>query len=663
MVIKRTTLESINERGNLPRVFNYLSKQIPRVSRANALVQLNSQLIDPIVTQKVSVDRAQLQKAHELQDLLLERKFELDNLAIPDALQQKEDETAPYIIQVFAKEGPNNISGGGQGEIECADLRLGGLSLTGSKEKNEDALLVLRLPDGRVILAVADGVTANLNGEKASQLAIDTLEEASLANIGPLAEYFSAAEKAIAAEKAKGANADMSTTLVAALIEGRRLQIGSVGDSRAYLARNGRLLLLTPDQSVAHNIVVDKLKKEGLELVFPLMSPELSRRYYEEINLTRSHKLIRALGQANAVPFLHELELEEDDVLLLGSDGINPVPWEELEKATSEPSAGKIAGKIKERLGVPGDNASIGILFNAPAGTGAAARASQPPIESLPPASAEDSAANTVGFIPREKAAEPGEEATGFYDRQTPPPPPAAADQSEETGIIPPAKLTASLTEAGSEGSPLSLQQDKTGNLTSEYGALQAEQTNTLAEINYRTGKTARLQEEIDFALKAIDQDKRAFQPALKDAARARKTVWEKPEVKELFQRWQHKRINTPQAYDERELTYEELKGKVKRAYSELNGVLNRMNKELELPDRMVKISNKRMQITALGNEITALRKKSVQLSAAIAQKRLQLEEHQASIRSQIDRIRKELLDPLTELEDMLAAALNGNHK
>ena len=98
----------------------------------------------------------------------------------------------------------------------------------------------------------------------------------------------------------------MGTTVVIALIRGPRAFIGSVGDSRAYLVRDGALRQLTSD----HTLVNEQVRAGAL-------STQEARRHPARNILTR------AVGsQEDVEPDLVEQDLRPGDTLLLCSDGL-----------------------------------------------------------------------------------------------------------------------------------------------------------------------------------------------------------------------------------------------------------------------------------------------------------------------------------------------------
>ena len=97
-----------------------------------------------------------------------------------------------------------------------------------------------------------------------------------------------------------------------ALLKGRYL-IGQVGDSRAYLLRDGQLLQLTTDHSC-----VQELVDAGV------LTPDQARVH------AHSNVITRCVGaSADVVPDIYCGSLEQGDVILLASDGLTGVVEDE----------------------------------------------------------------------------------------------------------------------------------------------------------------------------------------------------------------------------------------------------------------------------------------------------------------------------------------------
>jgi protein phosphatase len=98
----------------------------------------------------------------------------------------------------------------------------------------------------------------------------------------------------------------MGTTATVAAVRGTELVLGQVGDSRAYLLRNGKLTQLTRDQNLA-TLLVERGQ----------LTPEAAR-HFENSNI-----ILQALGTQETVDVdLTAVQLSTGDVLLLCSDGL-----------------------------------------------------------------------------------------------------------------------------------------------------------------------------------------------------------------------------------------------------------------------------------------------------------------------------------------------------
>ena len=127
-----------------------------------------------------------------------------------------------------------------------------GVTHQGRRSSNEDAWLV-DLDLG--LLVVADGMGGHNAGEVASALAVKVIREVFVSSGDPSGEAVlvhaiqSANERILAAAAEQPAHSGMGTTVVAVAIVDDRAFYTSVGDSRVYLWRSGRLTQLTRDDS------------------------------------------------------------------------------------------------------------------------------------------------------------------------------------------------------------------------------------------------------------------------------------------------------------------------------------------------------------------------------------------------------------------------------
>ena len=125
------------------------------------------------------------------------------------------------------------------------------------RNNNEDSLLV---GEGRdeTLFVVADGIGGFEAGEVASSITIDVLKD--IAPLGSLEDAIREANRRIlAAAKGDEKLSGMGTTVVALRFGGTEsepaAEISHVGDSRAYLLRDGELKPITEDHSLVAELV------------------------------------------------------------------------------------------------------------------------------------------------------------------------------------------------------------------------------------------------------------------------------------------------------------------------------------------------------------------------------------------------------------------------
>lgn len=190
------------------------------------------------------------------------------------------------------------------------------------REENQDSLGELSL-DGGVFLAVADGMGGYAGGSLASSLAIEALlshvkENWKGEETQPEALLRGAVASANAAVREKALEdeelQDMGTTCVCILVKGEQFYVAHVGDSRAYLLREGTFSLLTEDHTVIQQLIT-KGKVGPLEA-----------SYHPSAGI-----LMRCLGQLEDVaPDLRGPEpLKPGDLMLLCSDGLTGMVYED----------------------------------------------------------------------------------------------------------------------------------------------------------------------------------------------------------------------------------------------------------------------------------------------------------------------------------------------
>jgi serine/threonine protein phosphatase PrpC len=236
------------------------------------------------------------------------------------------------------------------------------------RELNEDTVAWVTPQDKAIadshgsLALVADGMGGHAAGEIASALAADVIRrlyyelEASVPKV--LAAAFTAANRAILEYGAEHPECKgMGTTCTVLAFRDRHAWLAHIGDSRAYLLRDGKLIQLSEDQTLVAKLVSDGTLTQEQADHSPMHNVILQA-------LGTSHQMKPIIG-AKGLP------LEVGDVLLLCSDGVsNLVPDTKIADI-----AGRLAPReacdalIEAALAAGGhDNASVGIFSVAEQG-------------------------------------------------------------------------------------------------------------------------------------------------------------------------------------------------------------------------------------------------------------------------------------------------------
>jgi protein phosphatase len=206
------------------------------------------------------------------------------------------------------------------------------------RDNNEDSFLLADLAKGKsladscqvkrnlsenmLLLVVSDGVGGSQLGELASELTVLSIRDAfvRMGNSGPVTDRLTAAvEQAnhvLWEENIKDGNSQwMKATATVAVVEEGRAFIATVGDSRAYIIRGGRIKQLTTDQTLA-----------GVLVSRGMLDPE------DVSKQARNNMILQAIGNAQTLQVaISAIEFEHGDFLLLCSDGLsNKVQPQEL---------------------------------------------------------------------------------------------------------------------------------------------------------------------------------------------------------------------------------------------------------------------------------------------------------------------------------------------
>lgn len=178
-----------------------------------------------------------------------------------------------------------------------------------ARSENEDRHLC---SDELSLYAVADGIGGLPGGAEAAQLAVTSLlQEARAAHEAgrplDLSHAFKFANsEVIGLGRRFAPDTGLGTTLTAAHVQENVMRVASVGDSRCYLFRDGRLKQLTTDDTVEHEVSVRRSRGENVHL---------EERY--------RNALTRCIGQPMQLEVrVSSYPLQTGDRVLICSDGI-----------------------------------------------------------------------------------------------------------------------------------------------------------------------------------------------------------------------------------------------------------------------------------------------------------------------------------------------------
>jgi len=220
-------------------------------------------------------------------------------------------------LKLYAQTDVGMVRSGNEDNFLVLDLTTGE-SWTASEPTNQ-ALFKFSQGYYGSLLAVSDGMGGALAGEVASRLAVETVRDRMLQLQAhqvygqiPFAERLRIAiEEAnllINGESATNPeHKGLGATFTAAAVQGNRVFFGQVGDSRAYLLRQGKIIRITKDQSLVQQLIdAGQITEEEAE--------------------THSYRnvILQALGaHGNVNVEINALKLCVGDTLVLCSDGLS----------------------------------------------------------------------------------------------------------------------------------------------------------------------------------------------------------------------------------------------------------------------------------------------------------------------------------------------------
>jgi serine/threonine protein phosphatase PrpC len=220
------------------------------------------------------------------------------------------------------------------------------------RQTNEDSFLVRK-----GLYVVCDGMGGARGGEVASQMACERMVviDPSSAGKDELRAAIVEANQSISARSlAEPRLLGMGTTLTLALVREHTVLLGHVGDSRAYLLRDGALRQLTDD----HSWVGEMVRRGELTVAEAAVHPHRS-------------VITKALGtEGEAEPDLVEVELESGDRLLLCSDGLSGmVSSDSIQELLRRPEGAQAVADALVEAALKGggeDNVTVVVVDVAP---------------------------------------------------------------------------------------------------------------------------------------------------------------------------------------------------------------------------------------------------------------------------------------------------------
>jgi len=229
---------------------------------------------------------------------------------------------------------------------------------TGKKRRRNEDEYVVAPP----LFAIADGMGGAQAGELASSLAAGAVrDDESVSGSGErrVAELIQEANRRVYQRSSQDASASgMGTTMTVALVEDGAVVFGHVGDSRAYLIRDGRLDQVTED----HSLVAELVRSGKL-------SPEEAETHPQRSVITR------ALGTDPDVDVdTFSIPTQAGDLFMLCSDGLTSMVEDEAILEAAEKHRDDLQAAVKALIraankGGGEDNITV-VLFEIGDGAG-----------------------------------------------------------------------------------------------------------------------------------------------------------------------------------------------------------------------------------------------------------------------------------------------------
>jgi serine/threonine protein phosphatase PrpC len=253
---------------------------------------------------------------------------------------------------------------------------------TGRQRRDNEDNAFARAP----VFVVADGMGGAQAGEVASRIAVEVFQQALPESGSPeerLASGVRAANRKIYdLSRVEHERAGMGTTLTAAYLDDAQLAIAHVGDSRAYLFRDGSLTRLTQDHSL-----VEELVRRG-----KLTEAQAAEHPQRSI-------ITRALGPEPEVEVdTWSYPVRAGDVLLLCSDGLTSMIGEDVvsEVLDSASTLNEAADRLIAEANDAGGRDNITVVLFRLEEVGEDSEPEEPTVGLEPAPSAPTSAGSTV---------------------------------------------------------------------------------------------------------------------------------------------------------------------------------------------------------------------------------------------------------------------------
>jgi protein phosphatase len=222
----------------------------------------------------------------------------------------------------------------------------------GGRSHNEDAVYAHEHPKRDIkVFAVADGMGGHKAGEIASKMAINALSEFFTTDetdvSSELRKIILSANQQIYKASSNPKYAGMGTTLTVAVLQKSKLYLCHVGDSRAYIIKNGTIMQLTEDHSLVANLV--KLGQ---------ITPEEARVH------PRRNIITRALGtQADVEVDTIQMHVKPNDIILLCTDGLtNYVEDAEILAIVAKYNISQVCDKLVNIVNIRNGSDNISII-------------------------------------------------------------------------------------------------------------------------------------------------------------------------------------------------------------------------------------------------------------------------------------------------------------